>query len=189
VFLAGLVNSVQGYACSSNADCQYPGCFDYSCIGDEINSNCNNRHWDAICSSTGPTPPSNPPPDGICGVWKPNWDWVTYTEPPPCNTSSTGPCICNAGSTGENGRPCTECVAGKYKIASGDDACSNCSAGQDSEAVGTTSDVCLVCPTTSNALEASDEEVDCTCNAGSSGPNGGVRRDSCVCDMPHSYVA
>jgi len=98
-------------------------------------------------------------------------------------------CTCNAGSMGLDGGNCTQCEAGKYKVASGDAACTNCSAGQYSEAVGATSDVCLVCTTNSNAPEESDEEVDCTCNAGSSGLDGGMRRDSFVSDMPHSYVA
>ena len=81
-------------------------------------------------------------------------------------------CKCNTGWTGPDGEHCTQCEAGKYKIASGDAACSECSAGQYSTAVGATSDVCQGCPSNSNAPEASDEEVDCTCNAGSSGADG-----------------
>ena len=81
-------------------------------------------------------------------------------------------CTCNAGSSGADGKNCAQCEAGKYKIASGDAACSKCSAGQYSTAVGATSDVCHGCPSNSNAPEASDEEVDCTCNAGWTGPDG-----------------
>ena len=53
VCLAGLVNSVQGYApCSSAADCQYPGCNDISCSGYESYSACKNGVWDPFCVST-----------------------------------------------------------------------------------------------------------------------------------------
>jgi len=63
VVLAGLINSVQGYACSSNADCQYPGCNDLSCSCSSsdyrcINGfwtgfpSCKNGIWDASCVST-----------------------------------------------------------------------------------------------------------------------------------------
>ena len=38
------------YACSSDADCQYPTCNDRSC-SDESYSRCNNGVWDAICVS------------------------------------------------------------------------------------------------------------------------------------------
>ena len=66
-------------------------------------------------------------------------------------------------------------MAGKYKIASGNVTCSNCLAGQYSTAVGATyPDVCQECPSNSDGPEASDEEVDCTCQAGFSGPGGGL---------------
>jgi len=98
-----------------------------------------------------------------------------------CQTKSTAPeasneqtdCTCNTGSTGPDGDPCTECLAGKYKIALGDAACSNCSAGQYSMEVGATLNVCKGCPTNSFAPQASDEQTDCTCTAGSTGPDGG----------------
>jgi len=44
-FLAGLVNSVQGYTCSSNADCQYRGCNDKSCTCSSSDSRCINGFW------------------------------------------------------------------------------------------------------------------------------------------------
>jgi len=83
-------------------------------------------------------------------------------------------CLCLKGYFGPDGGTCTQCVAGTYKIASGDAACTSCLAGQYSTAVGATSNVCQECPSNSNAAEASDEEVDCTCNAGSSGPDGDI---------------
>jgi len=39
-------------------------------------------------------------------------------------------CQCNTGSTGSDGTPCTSCVAGKYKIATGDAVCTSCLAGK-----------------------------------------------------------
>ena len=87
-------------------------------------------------------------------------------------SSVSSACMCNAGWTGPTGGNCTLCVAGTYKLYQGNATCTNCSAGQFSTAVGATSDVCQGCPTNSNAPEASDEEVDCTCNAGSTGLDG-----------------
>ena len=88
------------------------------------------------------------------------------------NTSST--CQCVAGYTGPDNTACTMCAAGKYKIALGDAACSNCSAGQYSTVAGAASNVCQGCPSNSNAPESSDEEADCTCNAGFSRDVGGL---------------
>jgi len=42
---------------------------------------------------------------------------------------------------------CTECEAGKYKIATANAACTNCLAGSYSMAVGATSHMCQGCPT------------------------------------------
>ena len=99
-----------------------------------------------------------------------------------CTVNSNAPpgsdertdCICNAGSTGMDGDLCFECAAGTFKIVTGDDECTNCAVGQYSTSVGATADVCQSCTPRSNAPEASDEETDCICNAGSTGPNGGV---------------
>ena len=41
----------EAYSCSSDADCQYPGCNDFSCSGSESLSQCNNGVWDAVCVS------------------------------------------------------------------------------------------------------------------------------------------
>ena len=41
----------EAYSCSSDADCQYPGCNDFSCSGYESISACNNGVWDAVCVS------------------------------------------------------------------------------------------------------------------------------------------
>ena len=53
LFVAALVGSAQAYqwyACTSNADCEYPGCNDMSCSASH--SYCNNGVWDARCVST-----------------------------------------------------------------------------------------------------------------------------------------
>ena len=91
----------------------------------------------------------------------------------PTGSSKTTDCTCIAGFTGPDGGPCIKCVAGKHKIAPGDATCSSCTAGQYSTVVGAISDVCQRCPSNSNAPEASDKEVDCTCNAGSMSLDGG----------------
>ena len=97
----------------------------------------------------------------------------------PCPANSVSPagsneqtdCKCGAGSTGSAGS-CTACVAGKYKIASGDGACMHCLAGQYATAVGATSNVCQSCPSNSDAAEASGSAAACICNAGFLGVRG-----------------
>jgi hypothetical protein len=50
LLVAAQVGSAQAYACTSNADCQYPNCNDMSCSSPWYSS-CNNGVWDAICVS------------------------------------------------------------------------------------------------------------------------------------------
>ena len=80
---------------------------------------------------------------------------------------------CKPGFSGPKCGSCIHCVKGKYKIAQGDAACTNCVVGQYSTSVGATFNLCQGCPTDSDAPEASSEKTACTCNAGSTGPNGG----------------
>jgi len=83
---------------------------------------------------------------------------------------------CDAGTYKIGDGPCIECEAGKFKNASGDAACSNCSSGQYSTEVGATSNVCQDCPLNSHSPEASDN---CTCSAGWIGPVGGPCSPEC----------
>ncbi len=63
LLVAAQVGSAQAYGCTSDADCQYPGCIDYSCACSSSNSYCRNGFWtgfytcrngvwDALCVST-----------------------------------------------------------------------------------------------------------------------------------------
>jgi len=70
------------------------------------------------------------------------------------------------------GSACVFCVTGTYKIAMGDANCSNCRSAQFSTKVGATEDVCENCTVHSNSPDASDDQTDCTCNAGSTGHDG-----------------
>ena len=89
---------------------------------------------------------------------------------------------CPGGYTGPDGGPCTACVAGKYKTASGSSACSSCSSGQYNVAPGgTSSAACTLCPGYSTSVSAS---IACNCNAGYTGP--GVNT-SCVACVPGKY--
>ena len=74
----------------------------------------------------------------------------------PAASTARSDCKCNSGSSGLDSGLCTQCLAGKYKIASGDAECTNCPAGKYSRAVGATSDVCqaflvLSCPANTSA--------------------------------------
>ena len=91
------------------------------------------------------------------------------------SSSAIGGCVCNAGFTGPDGGVCSACVAGKYKTSSGSVACTNCGVGLYSVAVGaTTSSTCISCPVNTNSAASSSAIGGCVCNAGFTGPDGGV---------------
>ena len=89
------------------------------------------------------------------------------------STTATS-CTCNSGFTGQNGQSCAQCLAGKYKPHTGDAACTNCMINQYSTMVGATSNRCESCPIRSHAPAASNKRIDCICDPGSSGPDGGL---------------
>ena len=83
-------------------------------------------------------------------------------------------CRCNAGAAG-NGSLCTLCVAGKYKNTTGNDTCVDCGKNTYSATVGATgSGTCMSCPLYSSAPASSAVLGACVCDAGATGPNGGV---------------
>ena len=77
--------------------------------------------------------------------------------------------------------------AGKFSVASsGTTSCTDCDAGKYSMTSGAMSDsTCSSCPAYANSLSGSDSAEDCTCNAGSSGPNGGT----CVLCVAGKYTS
>jgi len=96
------------------------------------------------------------------------------SDAPTASTSQTS-CICNAGSTGPDGGPCSLCQAGTYKVVAGSGACAVCDAGTYSADVGATSEqTCVLCPANSESPPGSVAATSCLCNAGSSGPDGGT---------------
>ena len=57
-------------------------------------------------------------------------------------------CMCDAGYTGSDGGTCTACIAGKYKISSGDESadCEDCACGKYSTVPAATAmDTCVDC--------------------------------------------
>ena len=69
---------------------------------------------------------------------------------------------------------CVNCAAGKYSDATAVTVCTNCVSGKYSTTSGaTSSSTCGSCPANSNSPVGSNAQSDCTCNRGSSGPNGG----------------
>jgi hypothetical protein len=93
----------------------------------------------------------------------------------PANTSSylaAVACQCNAGFTGLDGGPCTECVAGKYKSSTGSGSCTPCSIGTYSAKIQATAlSTCTACPSSATSPEASTTVSDCSCATGHTGPN------------------
>ena len=98
---------------------------------------------------------------------------------PQGSTTSTD-CKCDYGATGPDGGPCTQCVAGEYKdargvwLTGGVHVCKKCAAAKYSTTVASQAEYnCLGCPSNSNSPEGSAVLTSCTCNIGSSGPDGG----------------
>ena len=103
------------------------------------------------------------------------WDDQNCQSCPTNSDSSPGAfnlssCTCNAGSTGAYGGPCTQCVAGTYKVSAGSAACSNCPAGKITSTAGST--VCTSCVAGTFALHGSS--VCTSCGAGKYGKSVGT---------------
>ena len=108
------------------------------------------------------------------GTWTIGGPGITIDDCKRCSVGYTGPDSTLGVAT------CTGCVAGKYKTTTGSVACTDCDVGTYSETVhASTSSTCLTCPANSNSPASSSGIVTCTCNAGFTGPDGGVC-SSCV---------
>ncbi|KAJ1474590.1 hypothetical protein T484DRAFT_1635289, partial [Baffinella frigidus] len=76
-------------------------------------------------------------------------------------------CVCNAGFPGQNGGPCTACVAGTYKADTGPGVCTPCEAGKYSSSVGSPGEEsCLRCPANSQSGVGSGDIDECACRSG-----------------------
>ena len=82
-------------------------------------------------------------------------------------------CQCNTGYTGNNGEYCAACVAGKYKMVTGDALCTSCVADTYSTQVASiTGANCTSCPSYSQSPQSSSAKAACICNMGYTGPGG-----------------
>ncbi len=91
-------------------------------------------------------------------------------------TTRTDTCqVCDAGKYAVDGQAaCRECPAGKYGELKGGSAETSCTAcGTGKYGIDTGQSSCLTCPPYSNSPPGSTSLTTCTCNAGSTGPNGG----------------
>ena len=93
-------------------------------------------------------------------------------------------CTCNMGYTGNDGGPCSACVAGTYKPTAGSQPCLLCATGKFSTLQAQIlASNCTDCPASSDAPSGSDSITDCVCNAGFTGENGGA----CTGGVPGTY--
>jgi hypothetical protein len=83
-------------------------------------------------------------------------------------------CKCNKGYTGNDGTTCTACIAGTYKTSVGSATCTNCAANKYSIKEANPANDCDSCPSFAQSPEGSNELIDCQCNAGYSGLDGGT---------------
>jgi hypothetical protein len=107
----------------------------------------------------------------------------------PLGSTSVTMCTCNTGSTGPNGGPCSQCVAGKFKVAPGTDACATCLVGKYGAATGAvTESECMTCPAGKfGGREGSSTCTDCT--AGKVSDTGEVAcREPTVVPVVTDYV-
>lgn len=123
----------------------------------------------------------------------------------PQGSTLVSQCTCVPGYTGLNGGSCTDCVAGKYKAASGSAACDLCSAGKFSAATGqSTSATCQNCPAGQYSVAGATVCTNCaansyasltgsstcsTCPALSSSPPGSSAVTQCTCNAGSSGPA
>ena len=140
------------HACNSHSECNYPNCHNFNCwIGRWQGSPYNG--WNHRCGSGGANRNNfcHGPIACVDGCYQ-----------CPANSNSIAgsnavlDCKCNAGWTGwtdKHGFACRQCVAGKYKDATGSIACSDCPVNSMSVIGSGTADACL-------------------CNVGFSGGNG-----------------
>jgi len=86
-------------------------------------------------------------------------------------------CMCAPGFSKSPAQTCARCVAGKYKAALGDGACSDCAADSSSQDLNATSNqTCMPCPPTTTALAGS---ASCGCQSGYTGGNGTASCAAC----------
>jgi len=114
------------------------------------------------------------PTDTLSSSGKPNCTMCPAHVQAPEGSATLISCLCNAGYTGFDGRTCSACVPGKFKTVPGTALCSECPEGTYSTVVAShAAGDCQLCPHYSHSAAVSDQRTDCTCNAGSSGPDGG----------------
>eukprot|EP00961_Rhodomonas_salina_P126221 1700231-Rhodomonas_salina.1 len=98
-------------------------------------------------------------------------------------------CTCIPGYFGPDGGPCSSCEAGKFKDSSGSEPCAVCPSGLFKEVTGpgacsacpagtyhngsSRERICAACPANSRSTAGSYLAVNCTCNPGYAGPDGG----------------
>ena len=84
-------------------------------------------------------------------------------------------CVCILGTTKSDEGHCIGCISGTYKNIN--IACTNCATRTFSTIPGAiTHSVCQQCPDKTISVEGSNHVTNCTCNIGTTGPDGG----SCV---------
>ena len=101
---------------------------------------------------------------------------VTCIPCPPNSYSAIGSnipsnCSCNLGYFGQNGTVCEPCKAGSFSPNEGAVYCSACPSNSYSQIVAATA--CLSCPLGSFSFPGSSDVVNCSCNVGYFGFNGG----------------
>lgn len=86
----------------------------------------------------------------------------------PLHSSFLEDCTCLLGHyASTDGVQCSQCFRGTYKTSRGVGNCTHCFNGKYSTTLAaTTSAACLSCPSFSFSLAGSDEQTDCTCDAG-----------------------
>jgi len=90
----------------------------------------------------------------------------------PSQSTSSEACTCNAGYYGNDYFGCVPCGHGQYQDQINMMTCISCPAGTYSTTTAATA--CLACPNNTNSPIRSSSSVSCICNAGYTGPNGGV---------------
>jgi hypothetical protein len=184
LLLVSFVPQVRSWMpCTTNADCEYDGCknsapniynectFCYN--GPSGSTGCNYNCGGGCGNSLGCRCAERPCPAGTYQASK-NSVCISNQQPGAPGTWEARALTNGLGRGGGTDCTCDTCPVGTYSMATGATLCTSCGPGTYSTAVGASaSSTCIACPFNSTSPAGSAALTNCTCNAGSTGPNGG----------------
>jgi hypothetical protein len=180
-------------AIGASTDSTCTGCGPASTVGAVLSNtciDCGANSYSAVVGATGADTCTNCPSDSVS----------------PVGSIALVACICKIGFTGSNGGPCGACAAGKYKVITGDVACTDCGAGKYLLITGATvasscmdcgagkysttmgaslANTCINCDANSysSVVGATGSSTCTSCPSDSVSPGGSMTLTACICNI------